>query len=364
VLKAPLRINPEQTLAFMPGSRRVDSFLSCFIMIVNPGKNGVPLKRFLISLIITVGIIVFLFTQISLKDLYTLLKSIDPFWAILGSAVYFLAILLRALRYKWLIHSRDISLLELFRISAFYHLSLMVLPSKLGELSYPYLLNKISGMSITEGMASLIASRVYDFFIFLMIFLFASIGFQGFFKINFFFVILLSVFLISLTLLLFFYMSDLLRLFSNLMERISERIGTKNSKPFQWIQRKIHEIAEDFYAIKARRTYFPVTATSLFSWITIFWTFYALLRGFGIEISFLKVLFGSTIAVIANALPISGIGNWGTLEAGWAAGFLMAGLSKEKAISTGFGVHIVIFVICTIIAFFCWITLHLHRRKQ
>ncbi len=288
----------------------------------------------------------------------------DPFWAILGSTGYFLAILFRALRYKWLIHSRDIPLSELFRISVFYHLSLMVLPSKLGELSYPYLLNKISGMSITEGMASLIASRVYDFFIFLMIFLFASIGFQSFFKIHLFFSILLSAFSIGLTLLVFFYMSNLLRFLSNLMGRISQRFGIKNNKPFQWIQRKIHEIAEDFYAIKARKTYFPVTLTSLVSWITIFWMFYAFLRGFGIEISFLKVVFGSTIAVLANALPISGIGNWGTLEAGWAAGFLMVGLSKEKAIATGFGVHIVIFVVCVVMGFICWVSLNLPRKKQ
>ncbi len=322
------------------------------------------MKRLLVSILVTVGIIVFLFTQISIKDLFTLLKSIDPFWAILGTTGYFLAILFRALRFKWLIHSRDIPLPELFRISVFYHLSLMVLPSKLGELSYPYLLNKIGGMSVTEGMASLIASRVYDFFIFLMIFLFASIGFQSFFKIHIFFIILLSAFTIGLTLLLFFYMNDLLGLCSTFMGKISNRFGTKDSKPLQWIQRKIHEVAEDFYAIKARKTYLSVTITSLATWIVVFWTFYAFLRGFGIEISFLKVVFGSTIAVLANALPISGIGNWGTLEAGWAAGFLMVGLSKEKAIATGFGVHIVIFVVCLMMGFICWVSLNLPKREH
>ena len=322
------------------------------------------MKRLLLSIFITVGIIIFLFTQISLRDLYTLLKSIDPLWAILGAIGYFLAILFRALRFRHLIFSKDIPLLELFRISILYHLSLMVLPSKLGELSYPYLLNKFSGITITEGMASLIASRVYDFFIVFIIFLFASIGFQHFFQINFLFIILLSVCLIGLTLLLFVYMSNLLRLFSNFIGRISQWAGTKNSKSFQWIQRKIHEIAEDFYTINARRTYFPVTVASLVSWIMIFWMFYAFLRGFGIEISFLKVVFGSTIAVIANALPISGIGNWGTLEAGWAAGFLIVGLSKEKAIATGFGVHIVIFLICTVMGLICWVTLNLHRKER
>ena len=322
------------------------------------------MKRLLLSSLITAGIIVFLFTQISLKDLHTLLKGLDPFWVIMASAGYLLAFLFRGLRYKWLIHSRDIPLSDLFRISILYNLSLMVLPSKLGELSYPYLLNKIDGMSMTEGMASLIASRVYDFFIILMIFLFASIGFQEFFQISLFFIILLSAFLISLTLMVFFYMSALLKFCSNFMGRVSQWVGSKYRKPFQWVQRKIHEIAEDFYAIKARRTYLSVAATSLISWIMIFWVFYAFLRGFGIKIPFLKVVFGSTIAIIANALPISGIGNWGTLEAGWAAGFLLVGLSKEKAIATGFGVHIVAFVICAITSLVCWVTLNVHRRKQ
>jgi uncharacterized membrane protein YbhN (UPF0104 family) len=93
----------------------------------------------------------------------------------------------------------------------------------------------------------------------------------------------------------------------------------------------------------------------------IFWTFYAYMRGFGVEIPFTKMIFGSTIGVIANALPISGIGNWGTLEVGWAAGFLMVGLSKEKAIATGFGVHIIIFIVCAFISFFCRIT---HKKQK
>ncbi len=324
---------------------------------------GAPsLKRLIFSILITVAIVFVLFTQISLKDLYILLKNIDPLWTVSASAGYFLATLFRALRYKRLIHSRDIPLSDLFRISAYYNLSLMILPSKLGELSYPYLLNRISGMSMTEGLASLIASRVYDFFIILMIFLFASIGFQGFFKIHQVYIVLLSASLIGLTLLAFFHMADLLNLVSKMMGRTSLWIGSKNSHPFQWSQRKIHEMAEDFYAIKARRTYLSVALTSLISWILIFWTFYSLMRGFKIEISFLKVVFGSTLAIITNALPVSGLGNWGTLEAGWTAGFLIIGLPKEQAIASGFGVHIVIFIVCALFALICWLGGHLFRK--
>lgn len=314
------------------------------------------MKRIILSILITAVIICTLLSQISLKDLYILLKTIDPLWAALGSIAFFLAILFRALRFKWLIYSKDIPLSDLFKITVFYHLSLMVLPSKLGEFSYPYFLNKISGMTVTEGLASLIASRVYDFFIILMILLFISIGFQGLFKINPFLVILLIASLIGLIVLAFFYMSSFLGWLSNVLGRISQWTGSKNLRFVLWIQRKMSEVAEDFYAIKARRTHFPVTLTSVASWVMIFWTFYAYMKGFGIEVPFTKMILGSTVAVIANALPISGIGNWGTLEAGWAVGFLMGGLSKEKAIATGFGVHILIFIVCAVISFFCWVT--------
>lgn len=314
-------------------------------------------KRLILSILITGIIISLLLLQISLKDLLTLLRAIDPLWVASGSISYLLAILFRALRFKWLTYSKRVHFSDLFRITAFYHLSLMVLPSKLGELSYPYFLNKISGMNVTEGLASLIVSRVYDFFIVLMTLLFVSVGFQGLFKINPLLVIPLVVFLIGFIVFALSYMSSFLRWFSNVFGRISRwRTGSRDVRFVLWVQKKMSEMAEDFYAIKARRTYFPVGLTSLASWVMIFWTFYAYMKGFGFELPFTKMIFGSTVGVIANALPISGIGNWGTLEAGWAAGFLIVGLSKEKAIATGFGIHIVIFIVCALISFFCWVT--------
>ncbi len=321
-------------------------------------------KRLILSILITAGIVLILLLQISLKDLYNLLRTIDPLWFALGSIAYLLANLFRALRFRWLIYSKGVPLPDLFRITSFYHLSLMVLPSKLGELSYPYLLNRISGRNITEGLASLVVSRVYDFFIILLTLLSVSIGYQTLFKINPFFLIPLLIFLIFLIVFVFFYMARLLKWFSNALGKISNRAGSKNTRSISWIQRKMDEMAEDFDFIKARKTYLPVTLTSLASWAMIFFTFYAYMIGFGIDVSSTKLILGSTIAVIGNALPVSGIGNWGTLEAGWAAGFLMVGLSKEKAIATGFGIHILIFVVCAFISLFCWLTLKKQKNPS
>jgi uncharacterized protein (TIRG00374 family) len=314
------------------------------------------LKRILLSLIISAIILSALLSQISLKDLVTLLKSVDLLWAALGATGYLLALLFRAFRFKWLIPSKDIPLLELFRATVFHNLSIMVLPSKLGEFSFPYFLTKLSGISITKGLASLIASRVYDFFIILITFLFASIGFQNLFKINPFLIILLTALSLIFIFFAFFHMSSLLIGFSNVLGKLSKWGGPKNIKSLLWVQRKMNEMAEDFYAIKARRAYLPVSLVSFISWIMVFWMCYAFLRGFGIDISFLRVVFGSAMGMMASALPISGFGNWGTLEVGWTAGFLMAGLNKEKAIASGFGVHILVFITCVVFSFICWIT--------
>jgi uncharacterized membrane protein YbhN (UPF0104 family) len=317
-------------------------------------------KRLILTVLITTGIIFILLLQISLRDLYMLLRTIDPLWFALGSIAYLLANLLRALRFRWLLHSKGFPLSDLFRITSFYHLSLMVLPSKLGELSYPYLLKRIGGRNMTEGLASLVVSRVYDFFIILLVLLSVSIGYQTLLKVNPFLLIPLLISLSLFIVFAFFYMSRFLNWLSNALGRIFA--ASRYAGFVSWTQKKMNEMAGDFDSIQARKTYLPVALTSLASWAMIFSTFYTYMKGFGIEVSSTKLILGSTIAVIGNALPISGIGNWGTLEAGWAAGFLLVGLSKEKAIATGFGIHILIFVVCAFISFFCWVTLK--RQKN
>ena len=210
---------------------------------------------------------------------------------------------------------------------------------------------------MTEGLASLIASRIFDFFTILVIFFIASIGFHRLFNVNPLWMVILIAFSIGLTLLALFYMVALLKLSSLAVGKMAQWFNLSTHRSIRWVQQKIDDMAEDFLAIKAKQTYLAVTLATLASWIMSYWMFFAFLKSFRVSASFFDVVFGSTIAIIANVLPISGIGNWGVLEAGWAAGFILVGLSKVDAIATGFGVHILLFLTSAVVSFLGWITL-------
>ena len=53
---------------------------------------------------------------------------------------------------------------------------------------------------------------------------------------------------------------------------------------------------------------------------------------------------GSVGAILTGILPVNALGSIGTLEAGWAVGFVAMGMSRADAVATGFAVHLVLIV--------------------
>jgi len=105
----------------------------------------------------------------------------------------------------------------------------------------------------------------------------------------------------------------------------------EESKTYLWVQRKIQwSVRKTSYTIRAKKNLSCRYSDELLSWSMIFLTFQAFLRGSGSKSLSLKSSLVLTVAVIRKRLTHWGLGNWGTLEVGWVAGFLMTGLSKSR----------------------------------
>jgi hypothetical protein len=58
------------------------------------------------------------------------------------------------------------------------------------------------------------------------------------------------------------------------------------------------------------------------------------------KLSFWKTILGTTGAELTSALPVKGLGGFGTWESAWALTFRLMDFDPELAILSGIGVHL------------------------
>ena len=68
--------------------------------------------------------------------------------------------------------------------------------------------------------------------------------------------------------------------------------------------------------------------------------------------------------MVSGFLPVSGIGSFGALEAGWALGFVLVGLETPIAVATAFGFSIVTLVYAALFGLVGWIWLGALSRQR
>jgi len=95
-------------------------------------------------------------------------------------------------------------------------------------------------------------------------------------------------------------------------------------------------------------------AASLAVWVALAAHFFYLLRAFGIPATPPQVLVGMTVPQFVQMLPIHTVGNLGTYEAGWTAGFVFAGLPVEQAAASALASHLFDIVLSGVLALASW----------
>jgi glycosyltransferase 2 family protein len=218
----------------------------------------------------------------------------------------------------------------------------MVLPAKTGELSYIYLVNKHHDRTIGEGIATLLVARIFDIIsisiLFLLLFAIVVHSITANIVLVYGVILVLGLFVV----LLFFFLNKS-RSFLETGLKLFSCAGIEKTRPVSYILKKGEETV---FALENART------TKEYSFLTIFfhslgiwgcmYAFIALMViSMNIHTGLLAIFFASTFALMTAILPVQGLGNFGTFEAGWTVGFLSIGVSPELAVSTGFSFHII-----------------------
>jgi len=309
----------------------------------------------IITILLTIALVWFLINQIDdLDKLHTLYK-IPATIILLTFFIYTFTYLLRAIRWKILLPSRKLTLLDLSAVSSIHILFNNLLPGRIGELTYPYLLKNKFQIPLEESMATLIIARIFDLISIILIFLISVLSFPSnifsvFQKYNYLAIIALIA---SVTILVF--LPDIFSLISKSLVKISKTGYLKESNYINLLIDKIFEFTKHLNRIYSPLVYLKVLTVSLLHWSCTFGICYLVIYGIMNELgketeilSVSQVVFGTAAAELSTVLPIHGLAGFGTFEGFWTAAFVLIGIDQSLAILTGFGYHI-LFLIYSII---------------
>jgi len=312
--------------------------------------------RITVAALITILLVGILISQVNIEKIAKILSGVNPAYLAIGLILYALAYLLRTTRFYVLLN-KEIGLRDLFAVVCLHNLANNLLPARIGELSFVYLLKKYHNRNIGEGIANLILARLFDGIAVSLLFLVSTL----FVTLPEFTVVgVISTFLLfTILFVVILLKEDTI----NLLKTCLRKVASRNTKSIRYILTKVEETLDAFE--KARFDNLPLTfALSVCIWLTLYSVVFVLLLAMGSDLGFFDVVFASTFALLTTILPIQGIAGFGTIEGGWIVGFMLIGLTKELAISTGFVFHTLILAYSVILGFYGFSQIIMFKKQM
>jgi len=289
--------------------------------------------KYLSAVAVTVISVWFLLSYVDMGAIVSFLFRMDPFYILLAFLVYYISIVFRVLRFRYLLHHK-LGFRELHDISVLHNFFTSILPSVTGELSYVYMVGKTKKVSLMDNIGSLLVARIFDFISFYFIIGYALFFIQGFTDVMrhlLFISFIVISFLISALVLFMLFEKQVLHLLGRFIAafRLERWLGSFHRNG----------------AYLRKTLTFRTTAICLFiSFIT--WGLAAVSNFFvflatGVQFSLFKIFFAGALLKFLSTLPVQGFAGFGTSEGFWAAVFSQMGLDLENSILTGFAAHAV-----------------------
>ena len=287
---------------------------------------------------LSVGIFAYLLAQIEPAEILRTARRLPAQPLIIYAGLVLGGVLTRALRF-WILLGRRVGFGLLVGIVFARNLFVDLLPARVGELSYVYLLSRRGHRQAEEGLATLVLAVLFDVVALapLLVLGLVFVGRGGALPTT-------TLVAASAALAVVAYGAILAaepvsRFLAGSLERKAESPRLRN------VAARLAVLAGALADARARRVFAPVLAVSLAVRLCKFGSYYflvvAIMAALGTTgtLQFFNVFLGTVAAELAAALPIHGIAGFGTFEGAWALAFVQLGFTREHAIVTGILAH-------------------------
>jgi uncharacterized protein (TIRG00374 family) len=127
-------------------------------------KNRIFSKNTIISFILSLIILYYVFSKVDLFKLINTVKSANLYYFSLSFIAFYTSIIIKGYRWRILLKNTNVHL-NLKNSVIIYYLSMFInsiVPAKLGDIYRGYLLKKKTNNSITLGIGTVFAERIFD----------------------------------------------------------------------------------------------------------------------------------------------------------------------------------------------------------
>lgn len=309
-------------------------------------KKIIPI---LLSLIISAVLIGVLLNQIELNELSQTFRRI--YWPsiLIFIVISLLAAVMRAGRYRLLLKPSVISWKNIMLVTFIRNLFVDLFPARIGSLSYIYLLNRRLQFSFEASASTFIIALIFDFLT-LSPFLIVSLLLAGVDAAGIptsALMVYASLFLLVMVV-IFWKLIPLLKLFARAVDLFLKIFQLQSKKWAALLKEKIQVTIRSLQDIYTKRIYGRIMVLSflirLAKYGALYFLLFALLHSHGFslpDLNFFKTILGITGAELSSALPLKGLGGFGTWESAWALTFRMMGFDSQLAVISGIGVHLI-----------------------
>jgi len=308
------------------------------------------LRQLALALFITLGLLAILLRYIDWEQFEETFRSSHPGYLALGFGLLLLTYLLRVVRIRRALPDVKLSRIILFGVTAMHNFIRNIVPLRLGEFSFIYLINKKSGCGLSRGTLVFYVLAVADL---ISILLLAVVGISALYfgrsQEQFGLMMGLSAAICILVTGIFFLTDRLIHIVERLLDHIASRTRTRLASAIRTVQQRAGRVREAFERL-SWPTLVEILAYSTLIWVTRFGVTYMILLAIQVPIHFHEVIIASAISILLGTIPIQGIAGFGSYEATWTIGFCAVGLSRAQAVMASLYSHITVLVYLTVLA--------------
>ncbi len=318
-------------------------------------KQRVLSLRRLLGFAIGLALLAWLLRQVDLQLTADMLLRTDPGSFLLGCLAYLSTMFFRAYRLVRLTRSPAGQTWNMLTVVLATSLANQILPARLGELAYIYLARRNQNLPIGKGVVSLLIARLLDLLAIGLLFIIGVGLMFDQFPADVRFYVWMAAGIVALVVLLILALMTWQRAICSLLLRILSSPLFDRLPIRQRLIVLVKDIEEGLATLGGWAYYLDLLASSGMVWLSSFGMLFILLKGIGASATFGQTLIGGAFASLTSILPINGIGNFGTQEAGWTAGFVLAGVDSELALTTGFATHLLALTFAIVFGSVAWI---------